>query len=69
MICAVGFGACFCIYGLMSIITGSSSSPERIFTKKTGLKDNLHGSKARIAGLIYLLIGIAIIVLSLVFLK
>ncbi len=69
MICVVGFGACFCIYGLISIITGTSATPERIFTKRIGLKDNLTGSKARIAGSIYLLIGIAIIVLSLVYLK
>ena len=69
MFCVVGFGACFCIYGLMSIISGKSSSPERIFTKRTGLNDNLLGAKARIAGSIYSLIGIAIIVLSLVYLE
>ena len=69
MICVVGFGACFCIYGLMSIITGKSASPERIFTKRIGLKENLIGKNGRIAGSIYLLIGIAIIVLSLVYLK
>jgi hypothetical protein len=69
MFCVVGFGACFCIYGLMSIITGTSSSPDRIFTKRIRGKENLKGKKARIAGSIYLLIGIVIIVLSLVYLK
>jgi hypothetical protein len=69
MICVVGFGACFCIYGLMSLISGTSASPDRIFTKRVGLKDNLIGTKARIAGAIYLLIGVAIIVLSQVYLK
>jgi hypothetical protein len=69
MFCVVGFGACFCIYGLMSIISGTSSTPERIFTKRTGVQENLKGKKARIAGTIYLLIGIAIIVLSLIYLR
>ncbi len=69
MICVVGFGACFCIYGLISIVSGKSSSPERIFTKRIGLDDNLLGAKARIAGSIYSLIGVAIIALSLVYLK
>ena len=69
MFCVVGFGACFCLYGLMSIISGTSASPERIFTKRIGLKDNLTGKQARIAGSIYLLIGIAIVVLSFVYLK
>ncbi len=69
MFCVVAFGACFCIYGLMSLISGKSSTPERIFTRKVGLKDNLLGTKARIAGSTYLLLGVAIIALSLIYLQ
>jgi hypothetical protein len=67
MLCLVIFGASFIIYGLMSIISGKSMSPGRMFSKRSQRED-LTGKSARIAGAIYLVVGIAIIVLSYVYL-
>jgi hypothetical protein len=69
MYCVVIFGACFCIYGLMSIISGKSMSPDRIFTKRMYNQENLVEAKARIAGSIYLVIGIGIILIALLYFK
>lgn len=68
MLCLVGFGACFVIYGLMSLISGTSMSPGKLFSKKIHRED-LIGKSARIAGGIYLAVGIAIIVLSYIYVK
>jgi hypothetical protein len=67
MLCIVIFGVSFVGYGLMSLISGTSMSPQKIFSKRI-YRDDLTGKSARIAGAIYLAIGIAIIVLSYVYL-
>jgi hypothetical protein len=69
MICVVIFGACFFIYGVMSLVSGRSMSPENLLSRKTHPQENLMGKKARIAGGIYVAVGVAIMLAGYIFLK
>ncbi len=66
MWCVVAFGGIFIVIGLMALIMGKMPSPDQIFSRKND-NENWVGKKARVAGVVCLLIGIVVISWTLIY--